>query len=228
MGAVKSRFARGFRRCTACCSCRRQPSEASTPPPLPLRQVEQKCPKQSEDTPQVTSVNHDRAQSTPCLRLTDTREGPVPDHERPTGEDRDELKQSEDASEKLDECEEKYVSERSVENSTKLLRERLTALEEYLVSAAKLRGAIQEVLASARMLLQNIQKAGQDESTSEESQTFAVDELTIALHQSLKKLETVLDNVEARPATVSAVIGAVKELVAAIKSGQLTKRTLQD
>ena len=101
----------------------------------------------------------------------------------------------------------------AIESGRKRVEENLTALEASLDATDKLPGAVRDVLSIARMLLKRIRKA-----CTEQDEAFTADELVISLHQSLGILEKLLDCVEARPTNVSDVIGAVKELIAALKA----------
>ena len=100
-----------------------------------------------------------------------------------------------------------------LESDTTSVEEKLTAFEKSLDATEELPSAVQDVLANARLLLKCVQKAQQDAE-------FTADELIMSLHQSLEHLEEMLDGVEARPANVLAVTGAVKRLVTALKTGE--------
>ena len=110
---------------------------------------------------------------------------------------------------------------RRVNDSTLLVESRLTALENILDSTEQLPMVVDDVLKNVRKLLKSIrqeQTLGSDVWSS-----LTVDDCIASLNKSLARLEPLLDDAEARPATVSAVAAAVKELVASIRSGPLSR-----
>ena len=102
-------------------------------------------------------------------------------------------------------------------DSTSLVESRLTALEKILDSAEQLPMVVAEVSKNARKLLQSIRQ--EQTLGSDPCSALTVDEYTASLNGSLARLEKLLDDAEARPATVAAVAAAVNELVASIRAG---------